>query len=57
MMLRCDWKEGNVFFTFRLKKNITVSSTTKQMDTTKGNITSYFYIFTKIYMSSFIVFP
>jgi hypothetical protein len=56
-MLRCEQKEGKMFFAFWLKKNIMVSSTTKQMDTTKGNITSYLYIFIKIYMTSFIVFP
>jgi hypothetical protein len=57
-MLRCERKEGKVLFACRLKKNITVLSTTKKMDTSKGNTTSYLYIFTKkIYMSSFIVFP
>jgi hypothetical protein len=58
VMLRCEQKEWKVFFAFQLKKkNITVSSTTKQMDTTKGNIISYFYISTKNYISSFIIFP
>jgi hypothetical protein len=56
MMFRCERKEEKVFFAFRLKKNNMVSSTTKQMKTTEGNITRYLYTFTKkitCHLSSF----
>jgi hypothetical protein len=44
-------KKGRCFLPFGSKEEFSVSSTTKQMDAIKGNITSYFHIFTDYYTS------
>jgi hypothetical protein len=48
-------KKGRCFLPFGSKEEFLVSSTTKQMDAIKGNITSCFHIFTNYYTSSSLI--